>query len=203
MLAEPPERNVRVHPTAVVDQPVSIGPGTRIWHFCHIMAGARIGSDCTVGQGCFIAASAVIGNRVKLQNHVSVFDGVVLEDEVFCGPSSVFTNVKNPRAAVSRRLHYARTLVRRGATIGANATILPDVTIGEHSLVGAGATVTRDVPAFTVVLGSPARAHGWVSREGHRLKFDDAGHARCPATGELYRLADGVVIGITKAEDDP
>jgi UDP-2-acetamido-3-amino-2,3-dideoxy-glucuronate N-acetyltransferase len=182
-----------VHPSAIVDAAASVGPRTRIWHFCHVMAGAIIGADCTVGQGCFVASSAVIGDRVKLQNQVNVFDGVHLEDEVFCGPGAVFTNVKNPRAAVSRRLEYAHTLVQRGATIGANATVLPGVTIGEHAFVGAGAVVTCDVPGFALVVGSPARRSGWVSRHGERLEFDAAGRARCPATGETYALSREVV----------
>jgi len=141
----------------------------------------------------------MIGDRAKLQNQVSVFDGVVLEDDVFCGPGAVFTNVKNPRAAVSRKLEYARTLVQRGATIGANATILPGVTIGEHAFVGAGAVVTRDVPGFALVVGSPARHRGWVSRHGERLRFDVEGRAKCPATGEVYELTDDGVVALPGA----
>jgi UDP-2-acetamido-3-amino-2,3-dideoxy-glucuronate N-acetyltransferase len=185
---------VQIHPTAVVDEPVSIGPGTRIWHFSHVMSGALIGSGCVIGQGCFVASGAVIGSGVKLQNHVSVFDGVVLEDDVFCGPSAVFTNVVNPRAAVSRRQEYRRTVVKRGATIGANATLLPGVTIHEYAFVGAGATVTRDVPAFALVLGVPARAAGWVSRRGERLSFDSRCTARCAASGDEYELVEGIVV---------
>jgi UDP-2-acetamido-3-amino-2,3-dideoxy-glucuronate N-acetyltransferase len=188
------DASANIHPSALVDPPASIGPGTRIWHFCHVMAGATIGADCVIGQGCFVASTAVIGSRVKLQNNVSVFDGVVLEDDVFCGPGAVFTNVKNPRAAVSRKHEYGRTLVRRGATLGANATVLPGLTLGEYSFVGAGATVTRDVPAFALVVGSPARQCGWMSRHGERLKFDASGHSECPATGEQYALVQNSVV---------
>jgi UDP-2-acetamido-3-amino-2,3-dideoxy-glucuronate N-acetyltransferase len=184
---------VLVHPTAVVDQPVTIGRGTRIWHFCHVMSGARIGEDSSFGQGCFVAANAIVGHRLKAQNHVSIYDGVILEDDVFLGPSMVFTNVKNPRSAIPRRAEYATTRVRSGATIGANATILPGVTIAEHAFVAAGATVTRDVPAYALVAGVPARLIGWMSRHGERLHFGSDGLARCPATGERYvRGPDGV-----------
>jgi UDP-2-acetamido-3-amino-2,3-dideoxy-glucuronate N-acetyltransferase len=193
--------DAQIHPTAVVGEPGAIGAGTRIWHFCHIMAGAVIGEGCVVGQGCFVAAGAVVGSRVKLQNNVSVYEGVTLEDEVFCGPSAVFTNVRNPRAAVPRKAEYRRTLVKRGATIGANATVLPGVTVGEHAFVGAGATVTRDVPAFALVVGVPARRRGWMSRHGEVLAFDDSGHATCPATGEKYRLSNGVVALVAAPAD--
>jgi UDP-2-acetamido-3-amino-2,3-dideoxy-glucuronate N-acetyltransferase len=182
-----------IHASAVVDRTARIGGGTRIWHFCHVMAGAVIGADCVIGQGCFVAGGAVVGDRARLQNNVSVFDGVELEEDVFCGPSAVFTNVKNPRAHVRRRHEFLRTRVRRGATIGANATILPGVTIGEHAFVGAGATVTHDVPAFALVVGVPARAVGWMSRHGERLRFDARGAARCAATGDEYRLSRGKV----------
>jgi len=170
-----------------------LGAGTAVWHFSHVMAGARLGQNCMVGQGAFVASTAVLGDGVRLQNHVSVFDGVVLEDDVFCGPSAVFTNVKNPRAAVPRKHEYLTTRVKRGATIGANATILPGVTVGEHAFVGAGATVTRDVEPHALVVGVPARRVGWMSRHGESLVFDAAGSAVCPATGERYRLADGAV----------
>jgi UDP-2-acetamido-3-amino-2,3-dideoxy-glucuronate N-acetyltransferase len=183
----------RIHPTAVVDAPVSIGARTRVWHFSHVMAGAVIGDDCVIGQGCFVASAARVGHRVKLQNHVSVVDGVELEDEVFCGPSAVFTNVLNPRASVSRRHEYRPTRVKRGATIGANATILAGVTIGEHAFVGAGATVTRDVAPFALVVGVPAKPVGWMSRHGEQLVFDVTGRARCSVTSEEYRLVDGRV----------
>jgi UDP-2-acetamido-3-amino-2,3-dideoxy-glucuronate N-acetyltransferase len=184
---------VFVHPTAVVDLPVTIGRGTRIWHFCHVMSGARIGEDSSFGQGCFVAAGAIVGRRLKAQNNVSIYDGVVLEDDVFLGPSMVFTNVVNPRSAVPRRAEYRTTRVRSGATIGANATILPGITIGEYAFVAAGATVTRDVPAYALVAGVPAKPIGWMSRRGERLRFGPDGLARCPASGETYTLGpDGV-----------
>lgn len=175
-----------VHPTAIVDLPAEIGAMTRVWHFVHVMAGARIGRECSLGQGCFVGGGAVIGDRVRIQNGVSVYDGVVLEDDVFCGPGVVFTNVKTPRAHVSRRHEYEQTTVRRGATLGANATLLPGVTVGEHAFVGAGAVVTHAVGDFELVLGCPARPSGWVSRRGARLSFDASGRARCPEIGEEY-----------------
>jgi UDP-2-acetamido-3-amino-2,3-dideoxy-glucuronate N-acetyltransferase len=190
----------RVHGTAVVDEGAIIGPRTAVWHFAHVMPGARIGGDCVLGQGVFVAATARLGDRVKVQNHVSVFDGVELEDDVFCGPSAAFTNVKNPRAAVSRKHEYRRTRVLRGATIGANATVLPGVTVGEYAFVGAGATVTRDVAPFSLVVGTPARADGWMSRHGERLVFDADGNATCAATGEGYRLVDGQVSIVSASE---
>ena len=175
-----------VHASAVIDDGAEIGEGTRIWHFCHVMAGARIGSGCSLGQNCFVASGVRIGNGVKIQNNVSVYEGVELEDQVFVGPSVVFTNVASPRARVSRKHEYRKTRVRLGATLGANATILPGVTLGEYCLVGAGAVVTRDVPAFALVVGAPARVSGWVSRRGERLEFDARGKGSCPATGERY-----------------
>jgi UDP-2-acetamido-3-amino-2,3-dideoxy-glucuronate N-acetyltransferase len=174
------------HPTSVVGPEAQIGPGTRIWHFCHVMDGARIGAGCSFGQNCFVAAGVVVGDRVKVQNNVSLYDGVVIGDEVFIGPSVVFTNVTRPRAAISRRDRYERTRVERGATIGANATILPGVVLGEYCFVAAGAVVRRDVEAHALVAGVPARRVGWVSRHGERLDFDAGGSARCPATGEQY-----------------
>jgi len=178
------------HPTSVIDQPVEIGEGTQVWHFCHISAGAVIGRRCSFGQNCFVAGGVKIGNNVKIQNNVSIYEGVVLEDEVFCGPSMVFTNVINPRSAVSRKHEYRSTLVRRGATIGANATILCGCTIGQYAMIGAGAVVTHDVPDFAIVLGVPARPVGWMSRNGQPLVFDAGGLAVCPATGERYRKLD-------------
>jgi UDP-2-acetamido-3-amino-2,3-dideoxy-glucuronate N-acetyltransferase len=184
---------VEVHPSSIVDESARIGTGTRIWHFTHVMTGAVIGSDCMIGQSCFVAGGAVLGNRVRLQNHVNVFDGVVLEDDVFCGPGVVFTNVDRPRAGIPKKAEYRRTVVKRGATLGANATLLPGVTVGEYAFVGAGATVSRDVAAFSLVVGVPAEPIGWVSRHGERLRFDDLGSARCPVTGEAYTLVDGRV----------
>lgn len=177
-----------IHPSAIVDSGAVIGAGTQVWHFCHLMAGAVVGERCVLGQNCFVASGAKLGNGVRLQNNVSVYDGVELEDEVFCGPSVVFTNVTRPRAFVSRRSEYERTRICRGATLGANSTVLPGVTVGEYAFVGAGAVVTRDVPPHALVVGTPANARGWVSRAGERLEFGADQRAQCARTGERYRL---------------
>ena len=182
-----------VHPTAIVDAGARIGTGTHIWHWVHICAGATIGQNCSLGQNVFVSNDVHIGSNVKIQNNVSVYDAVVLEDDVFCGPSMVFTNVYNPRSAVRRKDEYRRTLVRRGATLGANSTIVCGVTIGRHAFVGAGAVVTCDVPDFALMLGVPARQAGWMSRHGERLAFVD-GRATCPATEERYVLRNGVCV---------
>ncbi len=183
-----------IHPTAIVDNGASIGDETRIWHWVHICGDARIGSHCNLGQNVFIANRVTLGNRVKVQNNVSIYDNVTLEDEVFCGPSMVFTNVYNPRAAVSRKDEYRDTLVKRGATLGANSTIVCGITIGRYAFVGAGALVRSNVSDFALVVGVPARQIGWISRNGDRLALPIRGNAeaRCPTTGELYRLEDGV-----------
>ncbi len=183
-----------VHPTATVAVDAVVGEGTSIWHHCHVMGGARIGAGCVLGHAVFIGPHVVIGDGCRIQNHVSLFDGVVLEDEVFVGPSAVFTNVKNPRAAVSRKHEFRKTLVRHGASIGANATILPGVTLGRFSFVAAGAVVTRDVPDYAIVQGTPARPAGWMSRHGERLELDEQGLASCPATGETYRLVNELLV---------
>ena len=183
-----------IHSSAIVDHGAALGDGTRVWHFAHVCAGARIGEDCSLGQNVYVGNDVVLGNQVKVQNNVSIYDAVTLEDEVFCGPSMVFTNVYNPRAAVVRKHEYQRTLVRRGATIGANATIVCGVTIGEYAFVAAGAVVNREVPAFALVAGVPARQIGWMSRFGERLplRIGGNGEALCPHTGDLYLLQDGV-----------
>jgi UDP-2-acetamido-3-amino-2,3-dideoxy-glucuronate N-acetyltransferase len=181
-----------IHGTAIVETGAKLGPGVRVWHFCHVMEGADIGAGSQLGQGCFVGRNVRIGARARVQNQVNVFEGVELEDDVFVGPSVTFTNVKNPRAEISRHHVFARTLVRRGVSIGANATVLPGVVLGEYCFVAAGAVVTRDVPAYALVIGAPARPAGWMSRHGERLAFDD-GRATCPATGERYEIVDGQV----------
>lgn len=182
------------HSSAVIDEGASIGEGSRIWHFVHVCAGARIGRNVSLGQNVYVAATAVVGDGCKVQNNVAIYDGVVLEEDVFCGPSAVFTNVRNPRAHVARRHEYRPTLVRRGATLGANCTIVCGVTIGAFAFVGAGAVVTRDVPDHALVAGTPARQTGWMSRHGEKLDLplENEGEALCPATGERYRLEGGV-----------
>lgn len=175
------------HETAIVDAGATIGPGTRVWHWVHVCAGARIGSGCVLGQNVYVGNRVVIGDNVRIQNNVSVYDEVTLEDDVFCGPSMVFTNVVNPRAAVSRKDEYRRTLVRRGATIGANATVVCGHTIGRHAFIGAGAVVTRDVPDHALVTGVPARRTGWMCRCGERLP-DQPGTVACASCGARYRV---------------
>ena len=181
-----------IHPSAIVDTGAVLGDDTRVWHFAHVCSGARIGAGCSLGQNVFVANDVFIGNNVKVQNNVSVYDAVVLEDDVFCGPSMVFTNVYNPRSAVARKEEYRPTRVRRGATLGANCTVVCGVTIGAHAFVAAGAVVTRNVPDFALMAGVPARRIGWISRFGERLALTEGGWARCPHTGELYFLHDGV-----------
>ncbi len=186
----------QAHETAVIDEGCRIGAGTRIWHFSHIMPDCVIGERCNIGQNVVISPGVVLGNNVKIQNNVSVYTGVVCEDDVFLGPSCVFTNVLNPRSAIPRKNQYRKTLVRRGATIGANATIVCGHTIGEYALIGAGAVVTKDVPPYALVVGNPSKQIGWVSEYGHRLRFDEKGEARCPESGERYLLKEGGVVKI-------
>lgn len=183
-----------VHQTAIVDEGARIGAQTRVWHWAHVCGGAIIGDRCSLGQNVFVGDRAVIGDNCRIQNNVSIYDEVVLEDDVFCGPSMVFTNVYNPRSAVPRKSEYRETLVKRGATLGANCTIICGVTIGEYAFVAAGAVVNRDVGAYALVAGVPARHIGWMSRHGERLDLplDGSGEAPCPVTGERYRVADGV-----------
>jgi len=183
-----------IHPSAIVDEGARLGAGTRVWHFAHVCAGARIGDGCSLGQGVYVGNDVTIGHNVKIQNNVSVYDAVTLEDDVFCGPSMVFTNVYNPRSAVTRKNEYRRTLVRRGATLGANCTIVCGHTVGRYAFVGAGAVVNRDVPDFALMVGVPARQVGWMSRHGERLELPlrGDGEAACPATGERYVLRDSV-----------
>ena len=199
------EKDYFVHPTAVVDEGAQIGAGTRIWHFSHIMPTARIGEGCNLGQNVFVDNNTVIGNGVKIQNNVSVYNGVILEDYVFCGPSMVFTNVINPRSEIERKDEFRTTRVRRGATLGANATIVCGVTIGRYALIGAGAVVTRDVPDYALMVGVPARQVGWISRHGHRLTERDAeGNWVCPQSGWRYREVEpGVLRCLDWPEDKP
>lgn len=198
---------VRIHESAYVDAPADIGEGTAIWHFSHVQPGARIGRRCSLGQNVNVGADVVIGDGVKIQNNVSVYTGTVVEDDVFLGPSCVLTNVTNPRSQVARRTLYETTRLRRGATVGANATVVCGVTLGRYAFVAAGAVVTRDVPDYALVAGTPARVAGWMSRHGHRLHFRDAdggfAEATCPESGLRYRLDDGVVRCLDLDEDAP
>ncbi len=181
------------HPTAVIDEGCTIGEGTRIWHFSHIMPGCTIGENCNIGQNVVISPQVILGRNVKVQNNVSIYTGVICEDDVFLGPSMVFTNVINPRSAVNRRGEYLRTLVKKGASIGANATIVCGHDIGRYAFIGAGAVVTREVPDHALVIGNPARQTGWMSEYGHKLQFDPNGEAICPESGQRYELNSGRV----------
>jgi UDP-2-acetamido-3-amino-2,3-dideoxy-glucuronate N-acetyltransferase len=184
-----------LHPSSFIDQPVSIGKGTKIWHFCHIMPGVQIGENCTFGQNVMVGNDVVIGNNVKIQNNVSLYTGVKLEDDVFCGPSCVFTNVINPRSQIVRRAEYQHTLVRRGATIGANATIICGITIGRYAFIGAGSVVRHDVPDYALILGVPGVQKGWMGRHGYRLKpTADEYLYLCPETGWRYELTPPITL---------
>jgi UDP-2-acetamido-3-amino-2,3-dideoxy-glucuronate N-acetyltransferase len=184
------------HETAVIDEGCDIGKGTKIWHFSHIMPQCKLGENCNIGQNVVISPEVVLGNNVKVQNNVSIYTGVICEDDVFLGPSMVFTNVTNPRSAVNRRGSYERTLVKRGASIGANATIVCGNDIGEFAFIGAGTVVTKAVKPYALVVGNPARQIGWMSEYGHRLQFDDTGKATCPESGEVYQLTEHYVSKI-------
>ncbi|MBB6276260.1 acyltransferase [Porphyromonas circumdentaria] len=182
-----------IHPTSIVDPAASIGRGSKIWHFCHIMGGCTLGECCVIGQNVFIAPQVRLGNGCKVQNNVSLYTGVVCEDDVFIGPSVVFTNVINPRAFIERKEEFRPTLVQKGASIGANATIICGHSIGRYALVGGGSVVCQDVPNYALVVGNPARQIGWVSRAGMQLDFSSTGEAICPVSGESYTLIDGSV----------
>lgn len=191
-------RNPQIHPTAVVDEGALIGKGTKIWHFSHISSKARLGDNCNLGQNVFIDNNVVIGNGVKIQNNVSLYNGVIVNDDCFIGPSAVFTNVINPRSSVVRKAEFKQTTLNRGVTIGANATIVCGVTLGDFAFVGAGAVVVEDVAPYALVLGVPAKQKGWMSAYGEKLTFDDDGLAICPGSGKEYQLTNGEVKEVTK-----
>lgn len=187
------EKKYFSHETAVIDEDCNIGAGTKIWHFSHIMSNCTIGEKCNIGQNVVISPDVILGKNVKIQNNVSIYTGVICEDDVFLGPSMVFTNVTNPRSAVNRRGEYSQTIVKKGASIGANATIVCGHDIGEFAFIGAGAVITKHVPAYALVVGNPARRIGWMSEYGHRLNFDENGLATCPESGEKYKIVENKV----------
>jgi UDP-2-acetamido-3-amino-2,3-dideoxy-glucuronate N-acetyltransferase len=189
----PEEKKYFAHPTAVIDEGCEIGAGTKIWHFSHIMPNCKIGDNCNIGQNVVVSPGVTLGKNVKVQNNVSIYTGVTCEDDVFLGPSMVFTNVINPRSAVNRKNQYTKTVVKKGASIGANATIVCGYDIGEYAFIGAGAVVTRNVPDHALVLGNPARQTGWMSEYGNKLSFDKKGEAICSESGEKYLLKEGIV----------
>ena len=188
--------NPYIHPTAIIDPNCQIGDGTKIWHFSHLMPHCKIGKNCNLGQNVFVAEGVTIGDHVKVQNNVSIYAGVEVEDDVFLGPSMVFTNVLNPRSFIERKSEFKKTLVRKGATIGANATIVCGNSIGRYALVGAGAVVTKPVPDYALMVGNPAVQIGWVSEYGHTLTFDEQGRAVCPESGQQYRLEQNKLVKI-------
>jgi len=190
------EKPYFVHPSSYVDEPCEIGPGTKIWHFSHVMKNCRIGAGCNIGQNVVVSPDVTIGQNVKIQNNVSIYTGVILEDDVFCGPSMVFTNVVNPRSHVTRRDEYKTTLVKRGASMGANCTIVCGTTIGRYAFVGAGSVVTRDIPDYALVYGNPARLRGWMCACGIAVDFDPSGKAACKSCGAAYSKTDQTVVPI-------
>ena len=190
------KENVQIHQSSYIDEPCEIGEGTKIWHFCHIMSNCKIGKRCNIGQNVVISPYVVLGDNVKVQNNVSIYTGVICEDDVFLGPSMVFTNVINPRSSIIRKDEYKPTLIKKGATIGANATIICGITVGCYAFVGAGAVVTKNIPDYALVVGNPARRTGWISRAGHKLDFSSANESKCTQTGEKYLLKDNIVIKI-------
>ena len=185
-----------VHESSYVDENCEIGNGTKIWHFSHIMNGATLGENCNIGQNVVVSPKVILGNNVRVQNNVSIYEGVICEDDVFLGPSMVLTNVINPRSAVSRKDEYKTTLIKKGTSIGANATIVCGVTLGEYCFIGAGAVVTKNVPAFALMVGNPARQKGWMSEFGHKLNFDESGKAICVESDQVYKLEQGFVTRI-------
>ena len=192
------EKEYFAHESAIIDTGCDIGKGTKIWHFSHVMSNCTIGENCNIGQSVVISPEVVLGRNVKVQNNVSIYTGVICEDDVFLGPSMVFTNVINPRSAINRKSEYAKTVVKRGASIGANATIVCGHDIGEFAFIGAGAVVTKTVPAYALVIGNPARQSGWMSEYGHRLRFDAEGFAICPESKVRYKLENGVVSKVSE-----
>lgn len=199
-----PEPSYFSHPSSFIDQPCQIGEGTRIWHFCHVMTNATIGKNCSLGQNVMVASHVVVGDNVKIQNNVSLYTGVTIEDDVFLGPSCVLTNVINPRSQINRKSEYLQTIIRQGATVGANATIICGVTIGRYAFIGAGAVVRSDVPDYALMLGVPAKQTGWMSRHGYRLPAPDAeGVMRCPQSGWRYKEETGSVRCLDWPEDSP
>jgi len=185
--------DIFIHPSAIVDEGAVIGAGTKIWHFTHVMSGATLGKHCNLGQNVFIANGVILGNNVKIQNNVSLYTGVICEDDVFLGPSAVFTNVINPRSAVNRKADYKQTIIGKGASIGANTTLVCGNKIGQYAFIGAGAVVTKEVPDFALVIGNPAKVKYFMSRMGHKLVFSAEGHAVCPESGEKYVMENGIV----------
>ena len=197
------ELYLKIHPSAVVDEGAVIGEGTAIWHFSHICSGAVIGKNCSLGQNVFLSDYASLGNNVKVQNNVAIYGGITVEDDVFLGPSCVLTNVTNPRAQVSRKSLYEKTFIKRGATIGANATIVCGITLGCYCFIGAGSVVTKDIPDYGLVLGNPGKLVGFMSRHGHKLKFDESGRAICPESKFVYEKVDQQVSCLDLNEDEP